>query len=629
MAAPNFDVIKEIPGYKVILKTVLKAQIQLLVKQLEEHTDEQSVILTASMGDGTLSHLGSDYGQSFLNDFEDFKFSFLGFCLKKHNKKQLEDQEAKAKEQQLLQEQQIAQATQTPIHINPAPPSGFSNPSPGGRERVMKPKQFGSSVRHEPYPITRPQRTGFTVSQTSASAVKLEPSFDNENNSNSSGVFPDGGDVFQPHSGDSNSFTGSAQVGTVDQQSNIINAQDSDIESIVSGALVQIKREVEDDLEITGVEPGIQPPAQDAWGSSASSDACPADTSAQQAYRPIPDTVKTAAEITEDDNQATSQVSRNVGERTFRYVHVDQFLVEHVNKNTKKKTESDLKVFRQFLSHKDEQREIEHIPPDELNDYISEFLLSVTKQNGEEYEPTSLRSFVHSIDRHLKGVGSRVCVINDIDFAKCRGVLKNKLKALKRQGLGNKPKAADALTDEHIKKMYDAKTLGPYTARSLIHSMWFICATFFGMRTGTEIYNLKWGDVIIDYDKDSRREYLQLCIERQAETCFGANARNSRQNNVRAYAVAGDSVKDPVHLYKTYRDKRPVEMLRKNSPFFLSISTSDQVVWFKKTSMGVNKLYNIMNEMKADAGIAEPRLTPNSARKRMVKNPIDEGSPRS
>ncbi|WAR16512.1 ZIK1-like protein [Mya arenaria] len=286
MAAPNFDVIKEIPGYKVILKTVLKAQIQLLVKQLEEHTDEQSVILTASMGDGTLSHLGSDYGQSFLNDFEDFKFSFLGFCLKKHNKKQLEDQEAKAKEQQLLQEQQIAQATQTPIHINPAPPSGFSNPSPGGRERVMKPKQFGSSVRHEPYPITRPQRTGFTVSQTSASAVKLEPSFDNENNSNSSGVFPDGGDVFQPHSGDSNSFTGSAQVGTVDQQSNIINAQDSDIESIVSGALVQIKREVEDDLEITGVEPGIQPPAQDAWGSSASSDACPADTSAQQAYMP-------------------------------------------------------------------------------------------------------------------------------------------------------------------------------------------------------------------------------------------------------------------------------------------------------------------------------------------------------
>ena len=31
MAAPDYDVIKEVPGYKVILKAVLKSQIQQLV----------------------------------------------------------------------------------------------------------------------------------------------------------------------------------------------------------------------------------------------------------------------------------------------------------------------------------------------------------------------------------------------------------------------------------------------------------------------------------------------------------------------------------------------------------------------------------------------------------------------
>jgi len=34
MASTNFDVIKEIPGYKVILKAVLKTQIQQLVSLL-------------------------------------------------------------------------------------------------------------------------------------------------------------------------------------------------------------------------------------------------------------------------------------------------------------------------------------------------------------------------------------------------------------------------------------------------------------------------------------------------------------------------------------------------------------------------------------------------------------------
>ncbi|XP_060586679.1 zinc finger protein 2-like [Ruditapes philippinarum] len=82
MAAPDMEVIKDIPGYKVILKAIIKAQIQQLVEQLAAHTDEESVILTASVADGTLSHLGSDSGKGFLEEQEDVKTQFLGFCLK-------------------------------------------------------------------------------------------------------------------------------------------------------------------------------------------------------------------------------------------------------------------------------------------------------------------------------------------------------------------------------------------------------------------------------------------------------------------------------------------------------------------------------------------------------------------
>ena len=53
------------------------------VEQLADHTGEESVILTASVSDGSLSHLGSDAGKSFLEDHDDIKSQFLGFCLKR------------------------------------------------------------------------------------------------------------------------------------------------------------------------------------------------------------------------------------------------------------------------------------------------------------------------------------------------------------------------------------------------------------------------------------------------------------------------------------------------------------------------------------------------------------------
>jgi len=78
--------LKEIPGYKAILKSVLKSQIQLLIEQLADHLGEESIILTASVNDGALSHLGSSTGKGFLEGRDEIKSQFLGYCLKTHHK---------------------------------------------------------------------------------------------------------------------------------------------------------------------------------------------------------------------------------------------------------------------------------------------------------------------------------------------------------------------------------------------------------------------------------------------------------------------------------------------------------------------------------------------------------------
>ena len=95
---------------------------------------------------------------------------------------------------------------------------------------------------------------------------------------------------------------------------------------------------------------------------------------------------------------------------------VEEFILEHENKNTAQKTERDVRLLERFLKTKDEDRKIEDIPAAELNEFISEFIISVRTKDGNEYEPTSLRSLMASFERHLKKKGYSASIINDLVF---------------------------------------------------------------------------------------------------------------------------------------------------------------------------------------------------------------------
>ncbi|XP_052821155.1 myoneurin-like isoform X6 [Mya arenaria] len=79
--------LKEVPGFKAVLRAVIKAQIQLLLQQLSDHADDESLVLTAGVNDGTISQLGSGTGKGFLEGHEEIKSQFLGHCLKTHHSK--------------------------------------------------------------------------------------------------------------------------------------------------------------------------------------------------------------------------------------------------------------------------------------------------------------------------------------------------------------------------------------------------------------------------------------------------------------------------------------------------------------------------------------------------------------
>ena len=53
------------------------------VEQLSETTGEQSVLLTASVSDGTLSRIGTDLGKHFIDGHDEIMADFLAFLKSK------------------------------------------------------------------------------------------------------------------------------------------------------------------------------------------------------------------------------------------------------------------------------------------------------------------------------------------------------------------------------------------------------------------------------------------------------------------------------------------------------------------------------------------------------------------
>ena len=64
---------------------------------------------------------------------------------------------------------------------------------------------------------------------------------------------------------------------------------------------------------------------------------------------------------------------------------------------------------------------------------IANFLLQVRKKDGEQYKPTSLRSFVSSFDRYLRKKDHSSTVMEGKEFRKTKDVLVAKQKELKKR----------------------------------------------------------------------------------------------------------------------------------------------------------------------------------------------------
>ena len=305
---------------------------------------------------------------------------------------------------------------------------------------------------------------------------------------------------------------------------------------------------------------------------------------------------------------------------------VKEFTEKLENKNTKKKTLYDIKVFKEYLDACDEKREIEDITPVELQEIIKKFVLAVRKKNGEEYEPSSLRAFIQSIDRHLRKNNYGFSMLNVKEFHEVQDILKKKQKQLKSIGKENQPNAADLLSDEDIDTFYSRKVLGIHSPRALLNTLWINNCTFFGMRPGKEQRDLSWGDLQLKTDSEGNR-FIEFNIERQTKTGTGENPRNIREKKPKMYEDKSNADRCPVNTYLAYKEHRPTSMMTNESPFYLAVNNENPKpgqMWFKCSPLGVNSLRSMLKNMIRDSGLeTDKKLVNHSTRKHLVQKLVD------
>ena len=150
--------------------------------------------------------------------------------------------------------------------------------------------------------------------------------------------------------------------------------------------------------------------------------------------------------------------------RRFREISIERshtFVDDIKNRNTKRKTASDVNLLHSWMSEKlRDNRKAEFIPPSELDSILARFFLSIRKPDLTEYEPESIKSKQLSISRYLKEKKYKYDIMTDCQFNHSRQCVFSKKKKLKQEGLGNKRRKADPFTEVEIQQMYLSGVLG-------------------------------------------------------------------------------------------------------------------------------------------------------------------------
>ncbi|CAH8521777.1 unnamed protein product, partial [Dicrocoelium dendriticum] len=309
--------------------------------------------------------------------------------------------------------------------------------------------------------------------------------------------------------------------------------------------------------------------------------------------------------------------------------------------NTLRKTRSDMKVIHRYLMQvKHDTRDIHLIPHYELDQYIQDFVLTAKKKDGHEYEPESLKAFVHSLERHLKHHDYPHSVLKGNAFAGTRTVLNQRLselRALSRSGSSTmstlnsctagakrpteQPSVESASLSYGTKRSLVGRTftpaglmqaglLGKDNPQAILNSLWLMNRTQFNIGGTQRHRNLVWGQFQLVTDETGTKaiKFTPLFESAEVRYCRGyggikgcsSDVTGRSAGSMQALSCTGTAKRQPlpfncVELFEIYGSHRPPDACGVSEPFYLCPEPlwEQNGNWFKTNAAGSQLLARI------------------------------------
>ena len=119
---------------------------------------------------------------------------------------------------------------------------------------------------------------------------------------------------------------------------------------------------------------------------------------------------------------------------------IEELRLLAVNKNTSRSTKQWMNVLNYWCASRRIQNvNIETMAPEDLDNLLGKFYAEVKKQDGEDYEPESLKIMQCALERYLKENGYEISIVRGREFRKSQEILNAKAIFLQQQGKGKRP----------------------------------------------------------------------------------------------------------------------------------------------------------------------------------------------
>ena len=127
------------------------------------------------------------------------------------------------------------------------------------------------------------------------------------------------------------------------------------------------------------------------------------------------------------------------------------------------------------------------VSPQQLQHYLSCFVLEARKKDGTEYHPDTLYHIVCDVIQFLRENGQP-----EVEFFKVhiyddfRSTLDSRMKRLKQAGMGSCKCQAEPLTEEEEEVLWEKGILGDHSPKALLNSLFLFNGVCFVLRSAEE-----------------------------------------------------------------------------------------------------------------------------------------------